>query len=109
MGHLQALIDAYLAAEERSPSWLAAKMGTTSSTLSSWKQRGSRPSPPKLRALSAATGIAHAALVAASDADVGYLTDAELAEILKATRLAPALRAALDAQVTPSARKRKGA
>jgi transcriptional regulator with XRE-family HTH domain len=110
MGHLQALIDAWLTSQERSPSWLAGKMGTGSSTLSSWKQRGSRPSPPMMRALSAETGIDHRALVAAADADAGYLTDAELAAILKSTRLTPALRAALEAQAgSPAPRKRKGA
>lgn len=111
MGHLQALIDAWLDSQERNPAWLASKMGTTSSTLSSWKKRGSRPSPPMMRALSAETGIDHRALVAASDADAGYLTDAELAEILKATRLAPALRVALEAKYVapPTTRKRRGA
>ena len=112
MGHLQALIDAYLDSQGgMAPAALARKMGTTSSTLSSWKKRGSRPSPALLRSLSVATGIDHLAFVAAVDADAGDLTVAELSKILSASRLTPAMRdACLRAgEMPPPTRTRRGA
>jgi transcriptional regulator with XRE-family HTH domain len=110
MGHLEALIQAYLDEQDRPQSWLAGKMTLPRSTISSWMRRGSRPQPHMLLALASQTGISHVALLAAVDADAGYISEADFEKALTSAKLRPSLRAHLTVKADPtSTRKRRGA
>lgn len=83
MNRLWVFVQAYLDDKDRSAAWLAHKIGTSSSTLNTWKIRGSRPEPDNLRKLADAINVDYEALLAAVEADDDYRTDDEMMAVLR--------------------------
>jgi transcriptional regulator with XRE-family HTH domain len=97
MNRLWVFVQAYLDDEDRPAAWLAHKIGTTSSTLNTWKIRGSRPGPDSLHKLARAINVDYAILLAAIDADGGYITNDDLDAVLDSKRISPEMRERLRA------------
>jgi len=76
MTKLWALVQAYLDSQGgMSARALARKIDVSAQTLDTWK--AGRPDPANLRKLAAGIDVAYEAVLAAADADAGYLTEAE--------------------------------
>jgi len=71
---------------------LARKIGIPSQTVNTWKIRGSRPVPDTLRKLATAIDVDYAILLAAIEADSGYITNDDLDAVLDSKWISPEMR-----------------